>query len=71
MASTTVYMCDFEGCTKALDEGDVTQIHLGVHSAQVPGELVRPVADYLGLDLCEEHLDVVLARILVSATNAG
>jgi hypothetical protein len=68
MASTTLFTCDFEGCMKALDEHDVTQVRLGVYSAQMPDELAGAYGDYLGLDLCDEHLDVVLARMLVSAT---
>lgn len=68
MARTTLFMCDFEGCTKALDEYDVTQIRLCLHNAQLPDELVDAYDDYFGLDLCDEHLDMVLARIIVSAT---
>ncbi len=68
MASTILFMCDYEGCMKALDERDVTQLHLCIHSAQLPDDL-DPL-DHFGLDLCEEHLDLVLARILVSATGS-
>lgn len=71
MASTTLFTCDFEGCTRALDERDVTQIHLCVHNAQLPDELVESYGNYFGLDLCDEHLDMVLARILVSATGSA
>jgi hypothetical protein len=70
MASTTFFTCDFEGCTKALDQHDVTQIHLCVHNAHLPEELIDAYEDYFGLDLCDEHLDMVLARILVSAAAA-
>jgi len=71
LASTTLFTCDFEGCTRALDEHDVTQINLCVHNAEMPADLVEAYSGYLHLDLCEEHLDTVLARILVIPTSAG
>jgi hypothetical protein len=68
MAHTTMYTCDFEGCSRALDQSDVTRLHLRVHNAQLPEELVEIYRYFFGLDLCDDHLDVVLARILMSAT---
>ena len=66
MASTTFFMCDFDGCFKALDERDVTQVHLCVNSALMPEDPEMSL-DHFALDLCEEHIDVVLARIMTSA----
>ena len=62
MASITLYTCDFAGCLRALDDDDVSQIQVCVHqSDEIPG------ADQeLILDLCQEHLDVVLGRVLSS-----
>jgi hypothetical protein len=67
----TLFTCDFEDCTRALAEHDVTQIHLCVHNTEMPADLAEAYSGYLHLDLCEEHLDMVLARILMSATSAG
>ena len=67
MACTTFFVCDFEGCVRALDEHDVTQIHLSVHGMQIPDDL-EPSLDRW-LDLCDEHVNVVLARMLGSTTG--
>ena len=42
MASTTLFTCDFEGCTKAIDEHDVTQIHLCVTTHTCPTNSSMP-----------------------------
>jgi hypothetical protein len=69
MACTALFTCDYEGCLRALDERDVTQVHLCVHSAQMPQDPEMSLG--LALDLCDEHLDVVLARILTSAGSTS
>lgn len=66
MASVTMYTCDFQGCDRPLDERDVGQVHLCVHPAEIADE---EQVETFGLDLCSEHLDVVLARILASNTS--
>jgi hypothetical protein len=65
MAWITLYSCDFDGCLRALDDNDVSQIQVQVRQ---PGGLDDlPGTDQVViLDLCREHLDVVLGRVLSS-----
>lgn len=65
MACIRLFTCDYQGCLRALDERDVSQVHLCVHGADMPQDPEMSLG--LTLDLCEDHLDVVLARILTSA----
>lgn len=62
MSYCTIFGCDYEGCERALGEDDVAQIHICVHP--VPHDVIEP--DVIALDLCPEHVDVVLSRILAS-----
>lgn len=68
MACMTLFTCDFAGCLRALYDDDVSHLQVYVHH---PGALDGPPRpdQALIVDLCQEHLDVVLGRVLTSTVD--